>query len=416
MKSLCLYFQIHHPFTFQTFRFFDIGGSKSYYDDSRIEKQIREAATNYYLPTNDFLLKLIHQSKGKLKISFSISGTSLDQFLIYEPKVINSFRQLAETGNVEFLGSTSSHSIASLAESNNEFKLQIKQNQERMEYYFGQKPQVFANSDLMYTSQIAKVAIEAGYETIITNGTKKMLQWRSPNYVYSYENHKKINILFRNEGISNQFSFLFNNPGTPKATNPINQFLSALHSIQPEEPILNIYLNYNALGGFELLNKQRLFRTFVSKIIKDHSLVFCLPFELKEHFGSVAEIGTENPNCWVENFHSSYYPGNELQQEALKQLFKLEKWKLYTNNLNLQVDWQYLQTSDHFHLMDENHPDYLNGSNSGIYKSKYDAFINYMNILEDFRQRLIADRSVRRDKKTAHYPTDSHKIVRKHEF
>ena len=172
MKNICLFFQIHHPFTFQTFRFFDIGGSKSYYDDSRIEREIHEAATNFYLPTNEFLLKLIHQSKGKFKISFYISGTSLDQFLQYEPSVINSFRNLAETGSVEFIGGTSSHSISSLADSTVEFKLQVKRNQERMEYYFGQKPQTFANTDLLYSNQIARIISETGYQAMITNGTK----------------------------------------------------------------------------------------------------------------------------------------------------------------------------------------------------------------------------------------------------
>jgi hypothetical protein len=46
-----------------------------------------------------------------------------------------------------------------------------------------------------------------------------------------------------------------------------------------------------------------------------------------------------------------------------------------------------------FHLMDENHPDYcVDCHSTGIDLSKYDALINYMNILEDFKQRLKADK------------------------
>lgn len=45
------------------------------------------------------------------------------------------------------------------------------------------------------------------------------------------------------------------------------------------------------------------------------------------------------------------------------------------------------------HLMDENHPDYwVNCRSTGLNKSKYDAFINYMNILEEFKRRLKADK------------------------
>ena len=77
MRNICLYFQIHHPFSFQTFRFFDIGESKSYYDEWQIEREIQDAAINYYLPTNNYILQLIHQYKGNLRLSLNISGVIL---------------------------------------------------------------------------------------------------------------------------------------------------------------------------------------------------------------------------------------------------------------------------------------------------------------------------------------------------
>lgn len=415
MKNICIYFQIHHPFSFQTFRFFEIGESKSYYDDLRIEREINEATTNYYLPTNEFLLKLIFQSKGQLKLSFYISGTALDQFLMYAPMMINSFRLLADTGQVEFIGGTALHSIASLADNNEEFKRQIKLSQERIEYYFGQKPQVFVNTDLLFTSHIAKIVAEAGYRAIFTNGAKKLLQWRSPNYLYSNQDQQKVNILFRNEVISNEFSHLLGNPEVLIKPEPMKQLFAALKAIRPEEPLANIYLNYMCLGGFGSAYTHPFFRKFVSKIIHDQSFCFSLPSEFTEQFEPVAEIGTEDPVCWTNQFHSSYYPGNELQKEAINQLFKLEKQAINTENPNLRIDWQYLQSSDHFHLMDENHPAYLgNGSSTDIYKSKYDAFINYMNILEDFRKRLKADKASKKNRKAVHKTIDSHTFRREH--
>ena len=38
----------------------------------------------------------------------------LDQLELYAPEVIDSFRELAETGNVEFLAETYSHSLSSM--------------------------------------------------------------------------------------------------------------------------------------------------------------------------------------------------------------------------------------------------------------------------------------------------------------
>lgn len=399
MKNICLHFQIHHPFSFQTFRFFDIGGSKSYYDDFRIERDILDAASNYYLPTNDYLLKLIHQHKGNLKLSFNISGTTLDQFLIYAPKLCTSFRQLADTEHVEFTGGTSSQSIVSLADKKNEFIQSIKLNQERTEHYFGQKPTLFVNTDLIFNNQIAKIVTEAGCQAILTNGTKKILQWQSPNYLYCSKDPKRIRILFRNEKISNELSAIFVNPNKVEGRRELEMFFDTLNSIPPDEPITNIYLNYKSLGGINKSEKQRLFQTFVSRITKSPTYCFNLPSKIIEEYGSVSEIGTDETICWNESFHSEYYPGNELQKDAIRQLFKLAKKVESTNNNNLKIDWRYLQSSDHFHLMDENHPDYQNNMlASTIFKSKYDAYINYMNILADFKIRLKNNARVEKQK------------------
>jgi len=392
MKNICLFFQIHHPFSFRTFRFFDIGESKSYYDEWRIEREIQDAATKYYLPTNNYFLKLILQNKGNLKLSFNISGSALDQFLMYAPQLITSFMQLAETGQVEFTGSTDSHSIASLSDKKNEFIQSIKLSQERTEYYFGQKPKLFVNTDLLFDNRIAEIAAEAGYPAILTNGTKKILQWRSPNYLYCAEDRKHITVLFRNENISDELSLILINPDKTEARKQYEKLSSMLNTINPNEPIINIYLNYKSLGGINRLEKQQLFQTFVSKIIKNKTYNFSLPSRMIEQYGSVSEIGTEEPISWVEYFNSAYYPGNELQKDAISQLYKLSKKAKSTNDNNLKIDWKYLQSSDHFHLMDESHPDYnSNYSAQNTFKSKYDAFINYMNILEDFRLRLKAE-------------------------
>ena len=409
MKNICLIFHVHHPFHFQQFRFFDVGISKSYYDDSRIEGQIHDAAANYYLPVNDLLHKLIKKLKGKLKLSFYISGPALDQFIMYAPKIITSFKQLADTGLVEFMGGTSSHSIVSLSDNTNEFKRQIVQNKERLESLIGQTPLVFVNTDLLFSNQIAKIVSEAGYSTIFTNGAKKILQWRSPNYLYSGENRNIIKILFRNEAISNTFSkfnFLENKE-------QFKQLFESLQNINESEPFVNIYFDYRNLGGIKRIDRQQIFISFVKKIICDEFFSFSLLSDLAIQFDPIAEVGTDEPICWAEHFHSSYFPGNNLQKDAIQQLFKLSPHVVNIQNPGLQKDWQYLQISDHFHLMDENHPDYLdNSTNPGIYLSKYDAYINYTNILEDFRQRIKAEKTRQKIKHTVlHEPIHEPPVI-----
>lgn len=389
MKSINLIFQIHHPFHFQTFRFMDIETGKSYYDEQRIENEITNFATNYYLPTNEFLLKLISNKKNKLKIVFYISGTAIDLFTIYQPEVISSFRKLSDTGHVEFLAGTPSHSLITLTNHKNELAKQLKEYQTKIEYFFGKKPSVFANTDLLYSNQIGKDIEELGYQTIITNGIKKTLHWRSPNYIYSNCLNSRQNILFRNEYLSNQLANTFTHINQQNRKSKTEDLLSLLQSFNNEEPLLNLFLDYSLLGGKSFDEKQKFMQSLISYINKAGQRSFIFLSEISEHYGAIAGINAGVPICMVNHFHPDYYPGNELQMEAIKQLYALSELIAEVDDIQLLTDWNYLQTSDHFHLMDDQHPAYNGAGDSNfMFKTKYDAFINFMNILDDFTLRL----------------------------
>jgi alpha-amylase/alpha-mannosidase (GH57 family) len=113
-KAVCLHFEVHQPFRLKRYRFFDLGRDHYYYDDYANESIMQRVASRCYLPANEILLDLIARHKGKFRVAFSISGLAIDQFRLYAPEVIDSFRELAATGAVEFLAETNSHSLASL--------------------------------------------------------------------------------------------------------------------------------------------------------------------------------------------------------------------------------------------------------------------------------------------------------------
>ncbi len=113
-KAICFYFQVHQPFRLKRYRFFDLGNDHYYYDDYTNESIMRKVADKCYLPANKIILDLINKHKGKFKVTFSLTGLVINQFRLYAPEVLESFRKLAETGMVEFLAETNSHSLASL--------------------------------------------------------------------------------------------------------------------------------------------------------------------------------------------------------------------------------------------------------------------------------------------------------------
>lgn len=334
-------------------------------------------------------------------MAFYISGTTCDQFLLYEPELLNSFRELADTGQVDFIGSTATHSLVTLTNYKKELIQQIKDHQSKTKYLFGIKPRVFVNSDLIYTDLIGKDISDTGYKALITNSSRKVLGWRSPNYVYSNSYKPKMNIYFRNEQVSNELVNELNLISSEQKYHHPDSLLSLINNINKEEPLLNIYLDYKTLGGLEIEIKQEYLETLISQIIKSPDMRFVLPSEIVELYGAVAPINASEPICWVNHFPSNYYPGNELQIEAIKQLYMLQTPVGQIEDFNLQKDWQYLQTSDHIHLMDNQHPGYQNGDlANGIYKTKYDAFINFMNILDDFRLKLHKEAGKKKIRRT----------------
>ena len=89
--------------------FSDIGQSPFYEDEDANCGILLKVARKCYLPMNALLLKLIKRHEGRFKVSFSISGTALDQFEAYAPEVIQSYRELMATGCVEMLSETYTH-------------------------------------------------------------------------------------------------------------------------------------------------------------------------------------------------------------------------------------------------------------------------------------------------------------------
>jgi alpha-amylase len=201
MRTICLYFQIHQPFRFRRYRFFDIGNDHYYYDDFSNESIMRKVAAKCYLTANQILLELIRKHGEKFKVTFSMSGIALDQFELYAPEVIESFRQLADTGSVEFLAETNAHSLVALKEKD-EFIRQVKVHGKKVETFFGQKPRVFRNTELIYSDSMGAMVADMGYEAMLTEGAKHVLGWKSPNYLYYNAINPKLKILLRNFKLS----------------------------------------------------------------------------------------------------------------------------------------------------------------------------------------------------------------------
>ena len=248
MKAICFYFQIHQPFRLKTYRFFDIGNDHYYYDDFANDEIITRIAHRSYLPANAMLLDMIKESGKKFKVAFSISGTALEQLEQYVPEFIDSMKELAATGCVEFLSETYAHSLASLGDPE-EFAAQVKAHDDKIQELFGQKPKVFRNTELIYSYDIASMVAAMGFKGAITDGAKHILGWKSPNYVYASSAAPKLKLLLKNSTLSDDISFRFSNPEWEAYPLTADKYIDWIASTPQEEQIINLFMNYEVLGS-----------------------------------------------------------------------------------------------------------------------------------------------------------------------
>jgi len=391
MKSICLYFQVHQPVRLKRYRFFDIGEDHYYYDEYTNQSILRKVAEKCYLPANDTLLEVIKEFGNQFKVAFSLTGIFIDQCEMYAPEVIESFKRLANTGCVEFLAETYSHSLVSL-KNKEEFAHQVKQHSEKIERLFGQKPKVFRNTELIYSDGIGEIIADLGFEAMLTEGAKHILGWKSPNYLYYNAYNPRLKVLLRNFKLSDDIAFRFSNKGWSDYPLTTDKFVKWLNNIDNKEEIVNLFMDYETFGEHQWADSGifEFLRQLPGAILKKTDFTFLNPSEVLRQFDPVAAINVPYPISWADEERDlTAWLGNELQDEAFNTLYEMSELVKKVNDEELNTDWKYLQTSDHFYYMcTKFFSDGQVHSYFTPYDNPYDAFINYLNVLTDFIDRL----------------------------
>lgn len=387
MRYINLCFQVHQPYRLRTYRFFNIGHDHQYYDDYQNRHIIRRVAERSYVPANKMMLDLIREYGNAFKVTYSISGPALEQLQNHAPEVIQGFQELSATGCVEFTGETYSHSLASLG-NKEEFIRQVTKHRERILELFGQSPSTFRNTELIFNDDIGLTVSELGFNTLLTEGAKHILGWKSPNFLYYSAVNPKLKLLLRNFRLSDDIIFRFSERGWSEWPVTAEKFVGWLNKIPHNEEVVNLFLNYETLGE-QQWKETGIFDFFFSlpgHVLSHSPYRFSTPGEVSKLLQPVAPVSVLYPISWAdEEKDLTAWLGNELQDEAFRKLYDNEQAVMNLGQADIIKDWERLQTSDHFYYMctkwfsnGEVHK-YFNP-----YPSPYEAFINYMNVLSDF--------------------------------
>lgn len=384
MPSVCLYFQVHQPNRLKPYTFFDLGKDHFYENDQFNAEVIDKVSEKCYLPANRLILDLINKYQGKFKIAYSLSGVFIEQLEYHRPDVLQSFVDLANTGCVEFLGETYYHSL-SYFYSKEEFKRQVKLHKKLIKKYFKQKPRVFRNTELTYNNEMAWFLEEMGYEGVITEGVDWHLNGRSPNYFYKAPNAGNIKVVLRNHKLSDDIGFRYSDKTWGEYPMDARKFSSWLS--ESEGDVVNLFMDYESIGEhqWEDTGIFNFFRELPEQVLAQGHLDFIMPTEAVRKFKSRSIYDVHDPISWADQERNlSAWNGNNLQKEALKMVYGLEKLVKTSRNMDLIHVWSKLQTSDHFYYMSTKvSTDGMVHNYFSPYSSPYDAYIFYMNALSD---------------------------------
>lgn len=388
-----LYFQVHQPRRLKKFHLFDVGSDSNYFDDALNKLILRRIAENCYLPANKLLLKLIDKHP-EVKVTFSISGTALEQFEEYAPEVLQSFRQLAATGSVEFLGETYYHSLSYFI-NHEEFVEQVDLHRRRLNRLVGAEPRFFRNTELIYSDAIGKVVSELGFSGMYIDGVGKVLNGRTPNSLYR---HPEASLLLipRNYQLSDDIAFRYSDQNWAEWPLTGEKFESWLACLDQNQRIVSLAMDYETFGEhkkaasgiFDFLEE------FILAVVERKKFVFSNPSELGHLLPAEEKISIDRAISWADEARDlSAWLGNDIQRDAFGSLYKFHNFILSNRDTKLVDAYRHLQTSDHFYYMATK-----KGADGTVhqyfspYSSPYEAFMNFMNIVTDLELRVDRER------------------------
>jgi alpha-amylase len=376
------------------FTVFNIGAnherSSEYFNHKLNQEIFEKVAKKCYLPTNKILLDLINKYDGKFRVSFSLTGTFVEYCERYLPSVLDSFKDLFATGAVDLLEETYFHSLSSLYDDLDEFEKQVQMHRQMIKRIFNYKPKIFRNTETIYDNRIARKIAELGYKGIITEGADKILGWRSPNFVYKPVN-ANIKVLMRNYKLSDDVGFRFSSRNWPEFPLTADKYANWMSNSFGD--VINLFMDYETFGEHQWIETGifEFLKHLPSEVFKHDNLDFATVSEAVELYNPVGDIDVPNAISWAdEDRNVSTWLGNDMQIACFNELKNIGRKLNEKGNERLLKTWRRLQTSDHlYYCSTKGLADGAVHAYFSPYDNPYEGFMNYMNILQDLKQRVV---------------------------
>lgn len=322
--------------------------------DSRLNEEIfTRVADKCYVRATKILLdsiKAVRRAGGDFRFAMSVSGVLIEQALKWDKRVVEVIQEAVAENAVELVEQTYYHSLASLF-SPDEFAEQLLLHRVAVKQLFGVEPKVAENTEFIYNNDIAHMLSRLGYTTILTEGCEKILNWRSPNYVYRAKGCDA-RVLMRNYRLSDDIGFRFSDRSWDQYPLTADKYASWVANT-PGDVIL-IAMDYETFGEHHSPS------TGILEFLK------WLPIELSKH-GNVniatpsEAVQRHEPRdfidvpmwetiSWADERDLSAWLGTSMQRTAFDIYTSLEPYVKAVGGEALRI-WRLLGASDHLYYM-----------------------------------------------------------------
>lgn len=396
--DVCFYFQVHQPWRLRAYPLREVGRRHDYFDREANARLMRRVADKCYLPMNALLLELIERHRPHFRVSFSISGSALQQMAAFAPRVLASFRRLYATGQVELLAETSHHSLAALY-SPREFTAQLRRHRALCRRLVGAPGPVLRNTELIVSDAVAAQAAALGYAGLCLEGADQLFAGRSVRAPYRYAAAPALVALPRHYRLSDDIAFRFSDRQWAAWPLTAARYADWLQGeAQAGGGFLGLFMDYETFGEHQWADTGifDFMRALPGELLKRGGIRFVTPTQALARVPADADrLALPTAISWADQERdTSAWDGNAIQRTALTEAFALEPWVNRRHDAEaarLREDWRRLLASDHAYYMSTKH--WADGDVHQYFSpfgSPYDACINTMNVLTDLAQRAGA--------------------------
>lgn len=389
MPSICLYFQLHQPYRTRAYDFIQIGNKHDYFDENMNRFFLDQVCANSYLPATAMLKRLVDRFGKDFQWAFSATGTTLSQLEVYRPDVLEKFQELTQSGCVEWLAETSSHSLASIYRPD-EFRLQVEAHVAQIKRLFDVKPLTFRNTELLFSNDLVSTLTQMGYFHYLVPSTELLPGALNPNHVYKSPMHNNALCLPKNSSLTAEITRWFGHNDRPNQPLDVDRFLAIIEAWEDAPETINLFMDFETLGEHKAASTGifDFFEALPAQWLALSKHDFAQPATVFKKYAPIGKYDLPYPVCWSHpTYDLSYITGSDIQQEAMLRLYDLTEKIYQKDDPQLLADWRNLQATDHFFYMTPRFEARGENNYYSPFSSAYEAYNNYLNILIDLELR-----------------------------